>query len=243
MLGHPWDVQTDQPQEGQPREAVPWLPAAPVEPIVEHEPGHPAGPASPPRRTPRAVVAVLIAVAVAALIGLAAVVGEWAARSAEAEAFVGQVERSEAAMISAMSAVGSVLAQEGASETDLPDGAAQQLRGVADSARQEVAAAAEDIAGQPVQPWHGELLAAREAYLAHSAAWQDYLGRASDDAAAWFADDPEIERTWQDFTASFEAVVPTPDFAALNARVRTIIDGGDAPETGGPTLEALAAFR
>jgi hypothetical protein len=112
------------------------------------------------------------------------------------------------------------------------------LRAAADAAREEVVAAADEIAGQPVQPWHGDVLAAREAYLAHSLAWQEYLSRAGADAQAWFIDDTAIERTWNDFTARFEEIVPTPAFGSLPRRVQAIIDGGDAPDDGGSTLQA-----
>lgn len=217
-----------------------WLPGA-SEPFgATPEPVGGSDPVAPPmaRKPRRAGMIAAVVLLCAAVICLGVAVGEWATRTAEADALVDEIERSEAAMVTAMATVGAVLEQEGTGEGSLSEPASAELRAAADAAREEVAAAAEAIAGQPVQPWHTDVLAARDAYLAHNLAWQEYLSRAGADAAAWFIEDSAIESTWNAFTAKFETIVPTPAFGSLPQRVQAIIDDGDPPGDGGSTLQA-----
>ncbi len=149
---------------------------------------------------------------------------------------VSGIEDSEAAMVGAIEGVRVAIGEDGdtderSAETDA------ELQRIAAAARTDIAAAGEDVAAVAIQPWHEDVVAARDAYLDHSGAWQDFLAAASDDAEAWFVEFPAIETTWQAFGPLVEAAVPSPALRNLQDRVALILADGDGPE-GGPTLAA-----
>lgn len=220
----------------------PWLPGTEV--TVDPLPGTPAPPAVGRRRS-RARVTAIVVCAVLVVLSLAVMVGEWATRTAEADALLDQIERSEAAMITAMGTVSATLEQEGAYDGGLTDAAAEQLREAADAAHREVVLSSDAMSSIAIMSWHSDIAAARDAYLQHSAVWRDFLARAGLEPTSWFVEDPSIASTWDVFTAALPDVVTTPDVRSLNARVQAIVDegadeGGEAPDPGS-TLQALGS--
>lgn len=227
------------PGDTRPVAAPPWLPGDEL--LIDPVPGPMPPPEPRRRRRSRGRVVAIVLLAIAAVLSVAVVVGEWATQTAEADALLDQIERSEAAMVVAMDTVSATLEQEGAYDGGLSDQAAQDLSQAAGAARDEVALAADAMSAIAVQPWHGGIAQAREAYLEHSRAWRDFLARAELEPSSWFVEDPSIETTWNAFTAELPDIVPMPDVRSLGGRVAAILDEGDGggdQDSGGDTLQA-----
>ncbi len=177
----------------------------------------------------RVLIWMLLSAAV--LLGSVAV-GEWGAKTQEMNRLVDGIEESEAAMTQAMAAVTLILGPSGSlGEMDTAD-ATEQLQEAANNGLAGVRSAASRIESIPIQPWHHEVLAARDAYLAHNEAWQAFLASAADDASVWLTDDEDIESTWNALDPVLRAAVPTPAILNLDQRVDEILD--DAAPAGEP---------
>lgn len=212
-------------------DAPSWLPDAEVsiDPL----------PAGPLRRRRRGRVIAMVVCFVAALLSLAVVVGEWATQTAEADALLDQIERSEAAMLTAMDTVSAVLQEQDAYDGGLSDAAAEQLSAAAAGAKAEVFAAADAMRSISMQPWHRDVEEARQAYLTHSAVWQAFLSRAQLEPTSWFVDDPAIKSTWEAFAGELLDAIPSPDTGSLEDRARTIIEEDTGPaDDSADTLSA-----
>lgn len=223
-----------QPQTGGPgAPAAPsWLPDAEVyaDPIA----------AAPPvrrRRRKGRIIAIALCF-LAALLSLAVMVGEWWTQTAEADAMLDQIERSEAAMLTAMNTVSTVAKQPGAYDGALSEDAAGELRSAAGEAKAEVFAASDAMRSIAVMPWHQDIENVRQAYLEHSQVWQNFLARAQLEPTSWFVEDPAIEQTWDPFAAQLLDAVPSPDVESLRERAEAILHESDNHDDGGDTLQA-----
>lgn len=188
----------------------------------------------------RVLIWVLLSAAV--LLGSLAV-GEWGAKTQEMNRLVDGIEESEAAMTQTMAAVALILGPTGSlGEMDAAD-ATEQLKEAADRGLAGVKSAAVQIEAIPIQPWHHEVLAARDAYLAHNEAWQDFLASAAGDASVWLTNDDAIESTWDALDPVLRAAVPTPAILNLDQRVDEILDDGAPADDsgGGNTIDAAGA--
>ncbi len=234
----------DDPRDGATQPTVPeWLPASqtlvgPQPEIVPGEPGE--TPTGPKRRPSRALRAAVLVAVLAAGIAVAVIIGDWATRTAEMDRLLDGIEVSEAAMTSAMDDVRTVIGEGGILGDGEADEAAGRLERTAAQARDEVEDAAEQIEALAIQPWHAELLAAREAYLAHNQAWQDYLTEAAEDSTRWFEDAPEIESTWDALGPILTDALPRPTVANLDERVERILDDGSQSDDSSNTIQAAA---
>ncbi len=216
-----------------------WLPGDQVllDPMPQPDSGPHPQPGQPKKRG-RGWTITIIALFSAAAIWLAIAVGEWAAQTAEADALVDQIERSEAAMMTAMSTVSAATGGSGSFNGGLSDEAAAELKAAAVRADEEITAASDTIKAASIQPWHGTVITARDAYLAHTAAWQDFLAGAAQEPSAWFIDDQAIESTWRAFKPTLAAVVPTPAVMSLDTRVQQILDEDNSGGDDSGTLQA-----
>ena len=194
------------------------------------------GPAAPRRGGARRWL--LLGIAASVLIACSVLVGDWVARNVEANALVDGIESSEAAMVAGMDAVREVAGGADALAPGASDDIARQLQQAATTALAGVTDAADTIEAVPIQPWHPQLLAAREAYLTHNRAWQDYLTGATEDAAGWFESPPAIDSTWQALGPVLRDAVPTPALFDLDKRVEAILD--DSQSQDSTTLQAAA---
>lgn len=227
----PWPGAQDGPvADPDPAAPPPSGPAYPGPP-----PGGAAAPAPAPRRgrTGRVIGVVLLTLA---LLAVAVLVGDWLARNVEMDRLVNGIEESEAAMITAIDGVRAAL-----DEDPLADGLAPEtgdaLVEIATDAGDEVSAAAVDIGAVVIQPWHEDIELARDAYLAHNQAWQDFLATAAEDPQEWFTDYEPINTTWDAVGPTLRAAVPTPALWDLAERVAIVLDDGEDAEEG-TTLEA-----
>jgi len=140
--------------------------------------------------------------------------------------------------VAAMAGVSATVAGERTNPDQVPKESAERLVGFAEQGLGDVSAAAVRIEAVAVQPWHGEVEAARTAYLAHNEAWQAYLAAAAEDPAAWFSADPAIESTWRDLRPVLLAAVPVPSAFDLADRVDAVLDDGDGEPDDSSTLQA-----
>lgn len=116
--------------------------------------------------------------------------------------------------------------------------AATELRAIAAEGRDRIKAAGDAVAAVPVSPWHGDLLRAREAYLRHNQAWQDYLGRAAEDAGEFGRPQEQVDSTFMAAEPLFRAAIPNPDVFGIQDRI-DVIFAEPVPE--GPTQEVRLA--
>jgi hypothetical protein len=182
-----------------------------------------------------ALVIVCLVIALAVAVAL----GEWASRTHEMSDIVAGIEASETAMTSAMADMGAIVG-EGDIIAGGTDDTADQLKAIAERARGQIADASAVIQAVSVQPWHADVEGAREAYLAHSQAWQEFLTQAAQDPAAWSEPEEKIESTWLALAPLLTDAVPYPAVGGLSERVAAILDDGGSSDDGGPTINAAA---
>jgi hypothetical protein len=165
----------------------------------------------------------LLAFLVVLTAGLALTV-DWGVRNAEMRRLVTAVEASEAAMGETQAAAADAFdafdASDGGEDAKLE--LDSTLSAVADEGRRQIEAAAGPVAGVRILPWHGELEEARDAYLAHNRAWQDYLERAIDDPSEFDKEQVEVNETFLDAEPLMRDAVPEPALFDLDVRVATI---------------------
>lgn len=166
----------------------------------------------------------------AAVFGLA----DWATKTYEINRLLDRVEASEAAMIRYQDRVGAVQLPDDPDPADR-DRAEQELMTAASEGRTEVEDAGEQVASVSFLPWHGELVAAQGAYLAHNRAWVDHLGRGAEDVSVLLGDDPLIDSTWATAEVRMRAAQPWPTWPTIQQRVDAIF-APPAEESDSPGL-------
>jgi hypothetical protein len=163
--------------------------------------------------------------------GILAIVAGLGLRTWELGRLLDEIEQSEAVMIDAQEEVRSIaegaLGEESADRAE----AEESLQRIATESGEELAQIAEEIAVLRIAPWNDSIEQARTSYLAHSQAWQDFLGAASEDAEQWFETYPDIDRTWNVFVTDVGLAVPSIDAVGLGDRVDAVV--GDTPGGGG----------
>ncbi len=123
------------------------------------------------------------------VIPAAAVGFDYVMRAYEANRLLTRIEASEAAMIAfdAQAQAAVAVLGDGANGASPTDAQVQQARDALTAAardgQQAIADAGAKVAAVKILAWHGDLAKAREAYLAHNHAWQDYLAAAQLDPA------------------------------------------------------------
>ncbi|MFA7324683.1 MAG: hypothetical protein WC005_10030 [Candidatus Nanopelagicales bacterium] len=183
-----------------------------------------------------------IAVFLVTLVGLGLVVGDWTSRNLEMRALVGSVEDSESAMKWTDDQIQSIITEYG-SNGKLNEAqktkAWNALSEAAYAGEFAITASGDVVAGVTVLPWHGDIKRAQDAYVAHNAAWQDYMKAAVDDPTVLFKTQPEINSTFDKAQPLMEKAVPIPALFDLKARVAAIFapQPGSGSSPGGPTQE------
>ena len=90
--------------------------------------------------------------------------------------------------------------------------------------------AAGDVVGQvQVLPWHGDIIDAKEIYIAHNRSWQDYMADIAADPKVYGSDQPLIDETFMAADPIMRAAVPDPPLFDLAQRVDRIFVEGSAP--------------
>jgi hypothetical protein len=190
-----------------------------------------------PRRGVPAWVVWTIGIAALVLITAAnlAVAAELGIRSAEADNLVTTVEQSEAAMKATQVEFDEVLASY--DTENLTDEEREQLRAelsdVAERGGAAIAAAGAGVAEVEFMPWHSQVQAAQEAYLAHNQAWVDYMAAAAEDPAEWFRPQPAVNDTFADAKLPLVEAVPLFDPLGTLERIQFIYVSGSGDSGGG----------
>jgi len=159
------------------------------------------------------------------LVGVGIVGGDWVSRNLEMRQLVTQIEVSEQAMattqVDVADAIQAFQAQTSPTDADrttldtaLKAAATKGLAGVTNGG--------DLVTSVKVVPWHKDIKAAQDAYLAHNHAWQDYLGRASKDAAEFTKTQEVVNTTFAKAEQPMRAAVPRPDLFKLGLRVNVI---------------------
>ena len=192
------------------------------DPAARLAPARPSRPRPTARRLFSTIVMVCCFTAMALL--LVSVVADWGARSYEMDALLDEIEISEGIMLDAKERVTGII---GGNPDITGEDTREELQRLAAEADAALAESAERIAAISLLAWHDQLAAARSAYLAHSAAWQQYLSAAAGDATQWFELYPQIDLTWEALAPQLRSAVPAPSFWGTDDRVASILGGSE----------------
>lgn len=188
-----------------------------------------------------APVAGLVAFAVA-LLGAGLVTADWGLRTAESAELLARVERSEAQMTVVQEAVTEAYAAYEASDqgADARQRFEARLRDIAAAGAADIAHAGIPVARMRIPYWHGDLRRARDAYLAHNAAWVAYLLRAQDDPGEFVREQVEVNSTFLVSERLMRSAVPVPTLPSIADRLDAIY-AEPAPADGETESVSLAA--
>lgn len=114
-----------------------------------------------------------------------------------------------------------------------------ELRNLAAAAEVDLAAAGDSVSRLPIAVWHTDIERARDAYVLHNRAWQEYMARSSQSASEFVAPQPLVNETFIDAEAPFVDAVPVPDAFGLLERVALIFAMPEGSSSGEQVL-ALA---
>lgn len=159
------------------------------------------------------------------------VVADWFWRSAEMSALLDRVEASEAVMGQLQDDAAAAFEAHGGGAD--PAKLESELTALAAQARTDIEAAGDSVADLPIAVWHTDIEAARDAYLEHNEAWQDYMGRASESAEEFVQPQEAVNSTFFAAQAPFVAAVPLPDVSDLMSRVVKIFELPEDFDSGG----------
>ena len=159
------------------------------------------------------------------LVTVGVVVGDAFARNIEMRSLVSRIEASETAMGDLQDDVQAIFAEyEGRTPLSDEDQSAldERLKAAAASGRDAIAAAGQDVEAMRWLAWHREIGAAQDAYLAHNRAWQDYLGRATQDPAEFVRPQDDVNSTFEAAERYFRTALPPIPLFDLADRVDAI---------------------
>ena len=189
-----------------------------------HNAGMSAQPPVPPpaaRRRWLPVVAGAVAFLITLVVGLA-LTADWALRTSEMRALISGIYESESVMEAFQDASIDAVEQH---SSDAPQDRSKlndELTALAEVARDELVLEGTAIAELPVLPWHVSIREARDAYLAHNEAWQEYTARVIEDPAELLRDQPLVNSTFEDAQQPLLDAIPQPDLLELELDVWVI---------------------
>ncbi len=156
---------------------------------------------------------------------------DWVWRGVEMRALLDRVEASEAVMGELQDSVTAAFEDHGSGDDQAElDG---ELRDLATQAVADIAAAGDEVAALPIAIWHADIERARDAYLLHNEAWQEYMTRASESSSEFLAPQPLVNQTFFDAEQPFYNAVPLPDVFGLLDRVALIFVMPEEDSAGG----------
>lgn len=192
-----------------------------------------------PRRRWRGTPWVIAGAAMLVLTGPGAVVGvEFVTRTAEMNALVDSIERSEAAMVEVQREVEEAFAPYADTEPT-PEEQRELREDLADIAtRGEAAilAAGIGVADVRVLPWHVRIEEARRAYLEHNAAWVDYMAAAAEDPAEMVRPQPAVNDTFIAAERPLLIAVPRWDPTGVAERILSLYAEDSSDSGSGPQV-------
>jgi hypothetical protein len=176
-----------------------------------------------------ALVAGVIVLLSSALLaaGWTLAIGDWVARNAEMARLLQAIEGSESAMIATQDEITALMAQH--SQDPEGGGLIAELGDAAGRGRDAIAAQGRQVAGVDVLPWHAPIEEAKQAYLAHNNAWQEYLDRASTNPSEFVTPQTLVDSTFAAAEPLLRAAVPLLDLWDLTQRIDLIYAPPEAP--------------
>ena len=187
------------------------------------------------------VIALVIFLVIVGVGGL--VVTDWALRNAEMNALVSKVEVSEDAMGTLQGTLGATFDSfAGQGQLSAAERAKlnAQIQQVAQEGHDAIQAAGTGVESVSVLPWHTSIARAKDAYVAHNHAWQDYLAKAAQDPTEVTRPQNQINDTFSAAEKPMKAAVPVPWLYQLKNRVDLIFAPPAEPTTSdGPTQSVV----
>jgi hypothetical protein len=153
------------------------------------------------------------------------IVVDSAVRAAEMDVLLSEVEASELEMTVVQTEVQRISEEFGQlpAPTDADrDQLVKDLAATAATGQQAIGEAGDAVGQLEFLPWHAALQRAQEDYLAHNLAWQEYLGRATEDPLELTAPQDLVDSTFADSEVSMREAVPPVFGRALADRVDVI---------------------
>ena len=171
------------------------------------------------------------------LLVVGALVGDWAARNIEMRALISQVEVSEQAMGDTQTKLRTAIEefQSNGNPTDADRTAFEEaLKKAAAEGLVGVTHGGDLVQKVRILPWHRDIVTAQKAYLDHNQAWQDYLFKASKDAAEFAKKQVAVNETFAAAEKPMRAAVPKPDLFKLAKRIDVIYAPSEDSGPGQP---------
>jgi hypothetical protein len=169
------------------------------------------------------------------LLAVGTVTLDWVDRNLEMRQLISQIEVSEQAMAgtqvdlaNAIEAFKAKTAPTDADRTTLENA----LKAAAAKGLTGVTKGGDLVQSVKIVPWHSGIKEAQKAYLAHNHAWQEYLGKASKDAAEFTKTQDTVNTTFAKAEQPMRSAVPRPDLFNLLARVNVIYAADPAAPDG-----------
>jgi hypothetical protein len=183
------------------------------------------------------VLALVVFLVIVGVGGL--VVTDWALRNAEMNSLVSSVEVSEDAMGALQGTLGATFDSFGGQGQLSPTQRASlnsQIQQVAQEGHDSIQKAGAGVESVSILPWHTSILRAKDAYVRHNHAWQDYLAKAAQDPAEVTRPQNEINDSFAAAEKPMKSAVPMPWLYELKNRVDFIFAPPAEPATSdGPT--------
>lgn len=108
----------------------------------------------------------------------------------------------------------------------------KELATTAAVGQEAIAEAGAAISAAEIAPWHVGVQEARDDYLAHSQAWQEYLGRAKEDPLELTRPQELVDSTFLESEESMRAAVPSILGSEILARVDVIYAEPEGESSG-----------
>jgi hypothetical protein len=182
-----------------------------------------------------------VAGAVAVLLTLVAGLGfaaDWALRTSEMRSLISEIYESESVMEAFQEAAFDAVEEHRTAGPQDRGKLDDELIALAIVANEELQIVGDEIAALPILPWHRAISEARDAYLVHNVAWQDYTARVIEDPAELLRDQPLVNSTFEEAQQPLLDAIPQPDLLELELDVWVIYM---PPESqSGEVVSALA---
>lgn len=182
-----------------------------------------------------------VAGAVAFLLTLVAGLGfaaDWALRTSEMRSLISEIYESESVMEAFQEAAFDAVEEHRTAGPQDRGKLDDELIALAIVANEELQIVGDEIAALPILPWHRAISEARDAYLVHNVAWQDYTARVIEDPAELLRDQPLVNSTFEEAQQPLLDAIPQPDLLELELDVWVIYM---PPESqSGEVVSALA---
>lgn len=152
-------------------------------------------------------------------------VGDAGIRAAEMDTLLTRVEASELEMTVVQEEIQRISGEYEELPSPTDEDRAQLVKDLATTAavgQEAIAEAGDAVAALDIAPWHPALVRAQEDYLAHNAAWQDYLGRSRVDPLELTRPQELVDSTFLESEVSMRAAVPPLFGAGLIDRINAI---------------------